>query len=135
MTVWRFRSFSFVVRSVFLVTAIAFTASVAHAGKKTYKVAWSVWTGWMPFKIIKEKGFLKKRAREFGVDVELVEFKGYMDSVQAFAAGKVDACAMTGMEALQPSASGIDVVAVLINDVSNGGDGILVRNDMDFSSL
>ncbi|NNE93572.1 MAG: ABC transporter substrate-binding protein [Verrucomicrobiales bacterium] len=102
---------------------------------KTVKVAWSVWTGWMPFKLMEKEGLLKKRCEELGVDVELVEFKGYMDSVSAFSAKKVDACAMTSMEALQPASSGVPTVAVIVNDISNGGDGLLVREGMDFASL
>lgn len=99
------------------------------------KVAWSVWTGWMPFKLMETEGFLEKRAAEYGVEIELVEFKGYMDSVQAFASEQVDACAMTSMEALQPASSGIPSVAVVINDISNGGDGVLVRNGMTVPDL
>ncbi len=98
-------------------------------------IAWSVWTGWMPFKLMEKEGLLAKRAKELGVEVELVEFKGYMDSVQAFAAKKVDACAMTSMEALQPASSGVPTVAVIVNDISNGGDGILVREGMKLEDL
>ena len=94
---------------------------------KSYVIAWSVWTGWMPFKLMQEKGFLGKRAAQYGVKVELKEFKGYMDSVQAFAAKKVDGVTMTSMESLQPASNGVDSVAILINDISNGGDGVLVR--------
>ncbi len=102
---------------------------------KEYKIAWSVWTGWMPFKLMDEKGFLAKRAKEQGVRVKLMEFKGYMDSVQAFAAKKVDGVTMTSMESLQPASNGVDSVAILVNDVSNGGDGVLVRSDMDLKGL
>ncbi len=98
-------------------------------------VAWSVWTGWMPFKLMEKEGLLEKRAKELGVKVKLVEFKGYMDSVQAFAAEKVDACAMTSMEALQPASSGVKTVAVLVNDISHGGDGVLVREGMTIQDL
>ena len=112
--------------------------SAVQAGSKTsgdkpaasgreYQVAWSVWTGWMPFKLMEVKGFLAKRAAEKGIQVKLVEFPAYMDSVTAFAAGKLDGCAMTAMEALQPAAAGVDTVAVVANDTSNGGDGVLVR--------
>jgi NitT/TauT family transport system substrate-binding protein len=94
---------------------------------KTYTIAWSVWTGWMPFKLMDVKGLLKKRAAEQNVKIELKEFKGYMDSVQAFAAKKVDGVTMTSMESLQPASNGVDSVAILVNDISNGGDGVLLR--------
>lgn len=109
--------------------------SGARSEGEEIKVAWSVWTGWMPFKLIEDQGFLKKRAESLGVDVRLVEFKGYMDSVQAFAAGKVDACAMTSMEALQPASSGIPTTAVIVNDISHGGDGLLLRNGMEIADI
>ncbi len=99
------------------------------------RVAWSVWTGWMPFKVMEKEGLLARRARELGVEVELVEFKGYMDSVTAFASEKVDACAMTSMEALQPASNGVRTVAVIANDTSNGGDGVLVRKGMKIDDL
>jgi NitT/TauT family transport system substrate-binding protein len=117
------------------VTATATAAKPAPTSNKTYTIAWSVWTGWMPFRLMKEKGFLAARAKEQGVNVELKEFKGYMDSVQAFAAKKVDGVAMTSMESLQPASSGVDSVAILVNDISNGGDGVLVRGIPDLKGL
>jgi NitT/TauT family transport system substrate-binding protein len=81
----------------------------------------------MPFKLMEAKGFLARRAADHGLKIKLVEFPVYMDSVTAFAAGKLDGCAITAMEALQPAAAGIDTVAIVVNDTSNGGDGVLAR--------
>jgi NitT/TauT family transport system substrate-binding protein len=88
----------------------------------------------MPFRLMKEKGFLAARAKEHGVAIELKEFKGYMDSVQAFAAQKVDGVAMTSMESLQPASNGVDSTAILVNDISNGGDGS-GASDLDIKAL
>ena len=106
----------------------------ARSGRE-YQIAWSVWTGWMPFKLMEVKGFLARRAADKGISVKLVEFPAYMDSVTAFAAGKLDGCAMTAMEALQPAAAGVDTVAIVVNDTSNGGDGVLVRGIDDLKGL
>jgi len=106
-----------------------------QAPDREYQIAWSVWTGWMPFKLMEAKGFLARRAAERGLKVKLVEFPVYMDSVTAFAAGKLDGCAMTAMEALQPAAAGVDTVAIVVNDTSNGGDGVLVRGIPDLRGL
>ncbi|HVY62787.1 MAG TPA: ABC transporter substrate-binding protein [Planctomycetota bacterium] len=124
-----------------LAAAVALTAAApARAADETpaqreYTVGWSVWTGWMPFKLMDAKGFLAARAGERGVRVRLVEFKGYMESVQAFSARKLDGCAMTCMEALQPAGAGVRVEAILVNDVSCGGDGVLVRKGMKLEDL
>jgi NitT/TauT family transport system substrate-binding protein len=107
----------------------------AERAGREYHVAWSVWTGWMPFKLMEAKGFLAKRAADKGIGVKLIEFPAYMDSVTAFAAGKLDGCALTAMEALQPAAAGIDTVAIVVNDTSNGGDGVLVRGIDDLKGL
>jgi ABC-type nitrate/sulfonate/bicarbonate transport system substrate-binding protein len=92
-----------------------------------YKVGISIWTGWMPFWLIEAKGFLKNRNKDFGVNVKLESYKEYMASVESFTAKNVAGCSMTIMEALQPANSGINVEAVVVNDISNGGDGILVK--------
>lgn len=105
------------------------------ASGREYQIAWSVWTGYMPFKLMEAKGFLARRAADKGLKVKLVEFPVYMDSVTAFAAGKLDGCALTAMEALQPAAAGIDTVAIVVNDTSNGGDGVLVRGIADLEGL
>ena len=99
------------------------------------KVGVSIWTGWMPIYLMEEKGFLKKRSQEYGVEIELKKFKDYLASVQAFTAGELDACAMTIMDALPPADAGIDVAAVLVNDFSKGGDGILVQYGIDGSNF
>lgn len=111
------------------------TGEPPAASGREYQIAWSVWTGWMPFKLMEVKGFLARRAAEKGIKVKLVEFPAYMDSVTAFAAGKLDGCAMTSMEALQPAAAGVDTVAIVVNDTSNGGDGVLVRGIDDLKGL
>lgn len=105
------------------------------ASGREFQIAWSVWTGYMPFKLMEAKGFLARRAADKGIVVKLVEFPVYMDSVTAFAAGKLDGCAMTAMEALQPAAAGVDTVAIVVNDTSNGGDGVLVRGIDDLKGL
>jgi NitT/TauT family transport system substrate-binding protein len=105
------------------------------APEREFQIGWSVWTGWMPFKLMEAKGFLARRAAERGLKIKLVEFPAYMDSVTAFSAGKLDGCAMTAMEALQPAAAGIDTVAIVVNDTSNGGDGVLVRGIDDLRGL
>jgi NitT/TauT family transport system substrate-binding protein len=115
--------------------AVAKSAEARPAADREFQIAWSVWTGWMPFKLMEAKGFLARRAADKGIKVKLIEFPAYMDAVTAFAAGKLDGCAMTAMEALQPAAAGVDTVAIVVNDTSSGGDGVLVRGIDDLRGL
>src|SRR5262245_52585014 len=59
------------------------------------KLGYSDWPGWVAWEIAKEKGFFEKN----GVAVELV-WMDYVASMEAFAAGALDAVAMTNGDAL-----------------------------------
>lgn len=123
-------------RTVLILLALALLVSPLSAQEKpTFVVGVSIWTGWMPFYLMEEKGFLQKRADEEGIEIRLEKFKDYLASVQHFAAGKSDGCAMTIMEAMQPAAAGIDVKAILVNDISNGGDGVVARKGLKITDM
>ena len=62
--------------------------------------------------------------QETGVDVEFIWFE-YVPSMEAFAAGRVDAVCMTNGDALVTGATGKPSVGILINDYSNGNDMIV----------
>ncbi|TDF91850.1 ABC transporter substrate-binding protein [Paenibacillus piri] len=92
-------------------------------GAAPVKLALSPWPGWFVWYLVKEKGFFEKN----GVNVELVWFPVYSDSLAALATGKVDANSQTLSDTLAPASKSIPLKAVLVNDNSNGGDGIVVK--------
>jgi NitT/TauT family transport system substrate-binding protein len=61
-----------------------------------------------------------------GVEVELVWFEGYLDSINAFAAGQLDGNSQTLSDTLLSVAAGSDQRIVLTNDNSTGNDQIIV---------
>lgn len=89
---------------------------------ETLKIAYSDWPGWVAWDIAQRKGFFKQH----GVDVELKWFE-YMASMDAFAAGKVDAVCVSNGDALVLSASGAKNIMILVNDFSNGNDKIVAK--------
>jgi NitT/TauT family transport system substrate-binding protein len=86
------------------------------------KIAFSDWPGWTAFEIGIQKGWFK----EEGVDVDFSWFE-YTPSMEAFAAGKVDAVMMTMGDALVTGAPGARSTAILITDYSNGNDMIVAK--------
>lgn len=86
------------------------------------KIAYSDWPGWVAWDIAAQKGFFKAA----GVDVELVWFE-YVPSMDAFAAGKVDAVCMTNGDALVTGANGKVGKGILLNDFSDGNDMIVAK--------
>ena len=94
----------------------------APAPKPPLRIAYSDWPGWTAFEIAIQKGWFK----EAGVDVKFDWFE-YAPSMEAFAAGKVDAVMMTMGDALVTGAPGARSVAILITDYSNGNDMIVAK--------
>ena len=94
----------------------------AGAAKPPLKIAFSDWPGWTAFEIPIQKGWFK----EAGVDVKFEWFE-YTPSMEAFAAGKVDAVMMTVGDALVTGAPGARSVGILVTDYSNGNDMIVAK--------
>ena len=115
--------------------ALALASGSFAADKPSFTVGVSIWTGWMPFYLMDSKGILAKRCEEEGVTIKVEKFKDYLASVQAFSSGKLDGCAMTIMDALQPAGGGIDVKALIINDFSAGGDGVLAKTGLGLKDI
>lgn len=98
-----------------------FAFSSATAADKL-KIGYSDWPGWTAWEIGIQKGWFE----EEGVDVEFIWFE-YVPSMDAFAAGQVDAVCMTNGDAMVTGAAGKGCKGILINDYSNGNDMLVAR--------
>jgi len=86
-------------------------------------IAYSDWPGWVAWDIVEQQGFFKKH----GANVKLVWFPVYTDSLNALAAGQVDANCQTWSDTMGPLAQGVPVKAVLVNDNSYGNDAMIAQ--------
>lgn len=98
----------------------------ATAQKTPLKVTLPTWTGYGPLFLAQEKGFFKKH----GVDVELTIVEGLAERKQALAGGKIDGMATAQDVQVTLAASGVPVQVVWLLDDSYGGDGILVKKEI-----
>ena len=92
------------------------------AGDEPLRLGYSAWPGWYPWAVADEAGIFE----EVGVDVELVFFSDYLSSLDALAAGQIDANSQTLSDTLVSVSAGSDQRAVLVNDNSAGNDAIIV---------
>lgn len=92
----------------------------------TIKLGFSAWPGWFPWQVAQEAGIFKQA----GVNVELVWFEGYLDSINALTAGQLDANSQTLNDTLTSIAAGADQKIVLVNDNSTGNDQIIVDSSI-----
>jgi NitT/TauT family transport system substrate-binding protein len=86
------------------------------------RIAYSDWPGWVAWEVAIQKGWIKQA----GVEAEFLWFE-YAPSMEAFAAGKVDAVMMTNGDSLVTGAGGAKNVVIMLTDYSNGNDMIVAR--------
>ena len=113
---------------VFALTLAAHAPAAQAAEKKSFKVAWSIYVGWMPWDYAAESGILKKWADKYGIKIQLTQINDYVESINQYTAGGFDGCVMTNMDMLTiPSAGGVDSTALIVGDFSNGNDGVVLK--------
>ena len=49
--------------------------------KDSFKIAWSIYVGWMPWGWAADNGIVKKWADNFGIDIEVVQINDYVESI------------------------------------------------------
>lgn len=104
---------------------IALTVSLTSLSSQAAEpllIGYSDWPGWVAWEVAIEKDWFK----EEGVDVKF-EWFDYVASMDAFAAGKLDAVGMTNGDALVLGASGAKNVMFMVTDYSDGNDMVVAR--------
>ncbi|APH57590.1 ABC transporter substrate-binding protein [Granulibacter bethesdensis] len=111
-----------------LACAVTFTARAEAAEKTDFRIAWTIYAGWMPWPYAQEVGIVKKWADKYGLKITLVQVNDYVESVNQYTAGKFDGVTVANMDALTiPAAGGVDTTALLVGDYSNGNDGVVLK--------
>jgi len=131
------KTLSLFVGALAMITAGTASFSDAIAAEKTsFKVAWSIYVGWMPWGYAADHGIVKKWADKYGIDIEVVQINDYIESINQYTAGGYDACVMTNMDALTiPAAGGVDSTALILGDFSNGNDAVILKGKDKLSDV
>ena len=95
--------------------------------KQPISIAISSRAGVEPLELAAQLGYFEKH----GVEVKLIRFSVYSDSIEALIDGKVDAGMHTLDDAIRYYAGGRDVRVVLLTDYSYGNDGLVARPGID----
>lgn len=115
--------------SIAVAALVAATPLAADAApKKDFKVAWSIYVGWMPWGYAADQGIVKKWADKYRITIEVTQFNDYVESMNQYTAGAYDAVTLTNMDGLSiPAAGGVDTTAVITGDFSNGNDAVILK--------
>jgi NitT/TauT family transport system substrate-binding protein len=103
-----------------LASLVAMLVLLNGAHAEPLKIGYSDWPGFTIFEVAKQKEWFK----EAGLDVDLVWFD-YLPSLDAFAAGKVDAVTVVATDALVNGANGAKSKIIALLDYSDGSDMII----------
>ena len=63
-----------------LMVAAVLVTSTAHAAKKDFKIAWSIYVGWMPWAYAAEAGIVKNWADKYGITIEVTQINDYIET-------------------------------------------------------
>lgn len=107
----------------YLIVMLLGLSLVGCSRPEPLRVGINPWIGYETLPLAERLGWLP-----VGVELRATESLG--DSVKALAAGSLDAAGLTLEEMLLARAGGVDLSAVLVFDVSAGGDVLLARADI-----
>lgn len=116
--------------------ALGIASGADAAPKKEFKLAWTVYVGWMPWQWAAEHGIIKKWADKYGLEIDVVQVNDYAESINQYTAGGFDALTVTNMDALStPAIGGVDTTAVLVGDFSNGNDAVILKKKTKLADI
>ena len=91
-------------------------------------IGYSNWAGWWPWAIAEEEGLFAKN----NANVRMQWFDGYLESMEAFAAGQLDGNCQTLNDTIAFAGDSVNgQVVVLVNDNSAGNDKIIVSEEIN----
>jgi NitT/TauT family transport system substrate-binding protein len=116
--------------------AFSLAPGAQAAPKKEFKLAWTIYVGWMPWQWAAEQGIVKKWADKYGLKIDVVQVNDYAESINQYTAGGFDALTVTNMDALStPAVGGVDTTAVIVGDFSNGNDAVILKKKSKLADI
>ncbi|MFO7859440.1 MAG: putative urea ABC transporter substrate-binding protein [Ectothiorhodospiraceae bacterium] len=109
----------------------------AHAQERdSFKVAWSIYVGWMPWGYGEAEGIVDDWAERYDISIDVVQINDYIESINLYTSGDYDAVTVTNMDALTiPAAGNVDSTALIVGDFSNGNDGVVLKGNDELEAI
>jgi len=63
--------------------------------KDKFRVAWTIYAGWMPWDYAAPGGRREEWRDKYGIEIEVVQVNDYVESINQYTAGSFDGCVMT----------------------------------------
>ncbi len=119
-----------------VIISASLTAPAVAQERDSFRIAWSIYVGWMPWDYGAAEGIVSRWADKYDIDIEIVQINDYIESLNLYTAGAFDGVTVTNMDALTiPAAGGIDTTALIVGDFSDGNDGLILKGSSDLSAV
>ena len=120
--------------ALFSTAALPLAASADE--RDSFRIAWSIYVGWMPWDFGEAEGIVDKWADKYDIEIDVVQINDYIESINLYTAGSFDGVTLTNMDALTiPAASGVDTTALIAGDFSDGNDGLVLKGTDDLADV
>jgi len=116
-------------RIIFIIFFSSFVFSGCNEKSKNinFRIGFNTWVGYGPFYIAKEKGFFQDE----GLNVDLIRIEGTGDRRAALIGNRIEALGSTVDDFVIGLSQGLNGKMVLMVDASQGGDGIIVKQNIN----
>lgn len=124
--------------AVMATTTLASTTAIADEPSKSDRVVigTSIYAGWMPWYQIKDSGIMDQVNKEFGTNVEIRTYGTYDASFADYTGRALQGVTLTNMDAiLSPASAGVESIALVNGDASNGNDAVIAASDMSCEDM
>ncbi|MEX0372881.1 MULTISPECIES: putative urea ABC transporter substrate-binding protein [Spiribacter] len=119
-----------------LAAMLALPGLASAQEKDSFRIAWSIYVGWMPWSYGDSAGIVDKWADRYDIEIDVVQINDYIESINLYTAGEFDGVTITNMDALAiPAASGVDTTLPIIGDFSNGNDGVVLKDTDELTDI
>ncbi|WP_036486802.1 ABC transporter substrate-binding protein [Myxosarcina sp. GI1] len=109
-------------------SSVSVTASTNSVANTPITIGYSNWAGWWIWAVAEEEGLFAKN----GVDVKMLWYDSYLESLEALAAGQIDGNSQTLNDTISFAGNAVNgEVVVLVNDNSAGNDKIIVADRIE----
>lgn len=102
-------------------------AQMRAAQSKPFRLGWAARNEWLLVKVMESQGYLEKRAKEFGVAIELVQFSKQSEVIDAFSRGSIDAMGATTFGAVKAASEGRESTVILASQFPYATHAVLPR--------
>ncbi|WP_028238150.1 putative urea ABC transporter substrate-binding protein [Stutzerimonas azotifigens] len=118
-----------------VIACLGLLSGMLHAAEP-FRLAWTLYPGYMPWDYARSAGIVDKWARKYGIEIETVQVNDYIEAINQYTAGGFDACMMATLDAMTiPAAGGVDSTVVAVTDYSNGNDVIILKEGDSLEDL